>query len=45
VQKGETVELPTTGLEAVTLESNMHNPDTEQEEVVVYNRKSRPKEE
>ena len=45
VQKGETVELPATGLEAVTLESNMHNPDTEQEEVVVYNRKSRPKEE
>ena len=45
VEKGETVELPPTGLEAVTLESNMHNPDLEQEEVAVNNRKSRPKEE
>ena len=44
IQKGETKELPMTGLEQVTLESNMYNTDEEPEEVVVNNRKSRPKE-
>ena len=45
MRKGETVELPATGLERITLESNMANPDADAgEEIEVNSRKSRPRE-